>query len=216
MFDASQFNGVARKRALPAGAGELQLLFMSRLVPGKGAKETVDAFCIVAESVPGLHLVCAGNGPDSEQLQHRVKERGLANRVSFPGFVRGPDKAQLLLDSDLFIFPSRLAEGCPVALLEAMGAGLPVVTADTGGIGDVFRDGVNGVLLGALPDAQAIADAIAGMIGDVATLRRIGRHNAAEAHARFEAGSWCHALEADYMSLVSRAKTSSSESRSGY
>mgnify|MGYP002381603292 CR=1 FL=1 len=202
LYDATQFNGLTRRRPLPTDANGLQLLFMSRLVRNKGAFETLQAFAAVAASFPTMRLVCAGDGPEKEGLQRWAHTHGLSeHQVSFPGFVRGSEKAQLLLDSDLFVFPTHYGEGCPVSLLEAMAAGMPVITADAGGIADVFRDGSNGVLLRAGPDYQAVAEALGRMVSDVDALRHMGHENHETASGRFEARAWCRVLEADYASL---------------
>jgi glycosyltransferase involved in cell wall biosynthesis len=209
LFDASQFDGLARQRPLPSSANELQVLFMSRLVPDKGAKETLQAFATLADAVPGIRLVCAGDGPERAGLENWANDHGLSDRARFPGFVRGTDKAQLLLDSDLFVFPTHYGEGCPVALLEAMGAGLPVITARSGGIADVFANGSNGVLLGARPDSHEVALALSAMTRDIETMHSIGRENHRVAFARYEAGTWCRALESDYANMNSTVSGSS-------
>ncbi|MEP7297024.1 MAG: glycosyltransferase family 4 protein [Burkholderiales bacterium] len=201
LFDGAQFNGLARQRPLPSAADELQVLFMSRLVPDKGAKETLQAFAVLAHAVPGIRLVCAGDGPEKAELERWANAHGISDRVHFPGFVRGASKAQLLLDSDLFVFPTHYGEGCPVSLLEAMGAGLPVITARSGGIADVFSNGSNGVLLDTRPDAQAVARALSEMTSNVEAMRRMGRDNHRLAFARYEAGTWCRALESDFASM---------------
>ncbi|MFO1217406.1 MAG: glycosyltransferase family 4 protein [Burkholderiaceae bacterium] len=200
MVDMNQFRGLVRSR--PVDDGSLRLLFMSRLVPRKGAIETVRAFALLADAFPSLRLCCAGDGPERSSLQHWVSERGLADRVSFPGFVRGQAKAQLMLDSDVFVFPTSYGEGCPVTLLEAMAAGLPVVTAEAGGIPDVAQDGVHGRVLAKQPGAQAVADAIGQLLADPAALRRVGQANAIEAARRFDSVHWCRALEGDYAQLL--------------
>jgi glycosyltransferase involved in cell wall biosynthesis len=215
MVDARQFSGLSRRRAPAPAPDGFQLLFMSRLVPDKGAIETLQAFTSVAASKPGLRLVCAGEGPEKAALQRLVTASKLDDRVSFPGFVRGTEKAQLLLDSDLFVFPTRLDEGCPVSLLEAMAAGLPIITTDAGGIGDVFTDGANGVLLGPRPSSERLANAIEELMGDAAALARIGSHNARQAQALYDARTRCRALEEDYLALLADRRISTAQPSPG-
>jgi glycosyltransferase involved in cell wall biosynthesis len=202
MFDGSLFEGIVRTRPRPTKGDEVQVLFMSRLVREKGALETIEAFATVAAETPGLRLVCAGDGPQRAALQEWVEAHGLNGRVTFPGFVRGARKAQLLLDSDLFVFPTRHGEGCPVSLLEAMASGLAIVTTDAGGIADVFQGGHNGILLESGTDSALVAGAIRSLIGDVDRLRDIGQQNASSAQKRFEADPWCRRLEEDYLALA--------------
>lgn len=205
MYDAAQFEGLQRRRPVPAQPNELQLLFMSRLVPRKGALESLEAFAKLSDAEPGIRFVCAGDGPARPALEAAAKALQHDGGVHFPGFVRGAEKAQLLLDSDIFVFPTYYGEGCPVSLLEAMAAGLPVLTADAGGIADLFDTGAKGILLAARPDAAAVAAALRSMSRDVDELRRMGLENQALASTRFEARAWCRTLEADYAGLIERA-----------
>ena len=97
-------------------------------------------------------------------MEQWVKTKGLADRVRFPGYLRGKEKTQVLLNSDLFVFPTYHGEGCPVSLLEAMAAGLPVVATRVNGVPEIIEDGKNGILVDpgnapALPAAiQRISD----------------------------------------------------------
>lgn len=202
MYDHAQFDGLVRCRPPPVEDGAIQMLFLSRLIPGKGAQELIHAFAGLTARFPRASLVIAGDGSDRPAIQAAARASGLVDRVSFPGFVRGRDKSQLLLDSDLFVFPTQLAEGCPVALLEALGAGLPVLASGVGGIVDVFASGAQGKMLSARPRAEEVRGALAEWLTDPERLGTAGAANRLLALRRYEAESWCQALEADYEALV--------------
>ena len=184
MFDGSLFSDLRRSRS---DDGETRLVFMSRFVAEKGIHELLQAFVRLAEEFPGLRLVLLGDGPERPALEARAQEAGLAERVDFAGYVRGHEKAQALVDADIFVFPTYYGEGCPVVLLEAMAAGLPVITHGAGGIPDVFEDGRNGILLSTVT-GESVADAVRRMLTAPEVRSAIGAHNRREAWARYEAG----------------------------
>jgi SAM-dependent methyltransferase len=97
---------------------------------------------------------------------------GVADRVEFCGFVANP--ADLYARADVFLMLSR-HEGLPLALLEAMASGLPVIATDTGGIGEVVRHGRDGLLLPATPTSDQLADRIANLSGRPEVARALGR-----------------------------------------
>ena len=115
--------------------------------------------------------------------------RNIQDKVSFPGYLVGNEKVENLLASDVFVFPS-FSEGCPVALLEAMGAGLPVITTPVGGIPDIFIDGKNGVLLKSV-EPEDIAEAIERLLSNEELCRVTGEHNRREAWEKYEARIVC-------------------------
>ena len=92
-----------------------------------------------------VKYVLCGQGPAREELGEYVRSNRLADRVLFVGY--RSDVGQLLLASDLFVFPS-LREGLSVAVMEAMRAGLPVVAKNIRGNVDLIEDGKGGMLVG--------------------------------------------------------------------
>jgi glycosyltransferase involved in cell wall biosynthesis len=99
-----------------------------------------------------------------------VRDRGLS-MVRFLG--NRPDVPRLLAASDLFVLPS-LWEGLPMALLEGMAAGLPVVATDVAGSRQVVRDGRDGILVPP-GDAAALASAMAAVLANDEERARLGR-----------------------------------------
>ena len=135
-----------------------RVLFLSRLVREKGIYELIEAFRILLPDYPQLQLVIAGNGPEQGRLHTCIQQAGLADRVEFTGYVRGIEKVRVLKQAGLFVFPTYYGEGCPVSLLEAMAAGLPVITTRAGGISHIVRDQENGLLLDEVtPESVAMA-----------------------------------------------------------
>ncbi len=120
------------------------VLFLGRLERRKGIFDLLDAVSILRASIPGIRLVCAGDG-DLESVVQYAKRLGIADAVSVPGWAGPAEKQSFMNRAAVFVLPS-YAEGLPMSLLEAMAAGLPVVATAVGGIPDVVSDGVNGFL----------------------------------------------------------------------
>jgi glycosyltransferase involved in cell wall biosynthesis len=129
--------------------------------------------------------VIAGNGA-VEVSRGRAIALGIANRVQIPGWVDAQAVSGLLATADIFVLPSH-NEGLPVAILEAMGAGLPVVTTPVGAIPELVIDGETGIL--APPgSSSALADALARLVNDPKLRSRLGSNgrNRVETHFRIE------------------------------
>lgn len=127
---------------------------VGRLEEQKGHAYLLDALPPILEEVPDTTVLLAGEGRLRQSLEKQARDLGLADRVRFLGLRR--DVPLVYRALDVFVLPS-LWEGLPLALLEAMGAGLPVVATRVGGVKTVIQDGVNGRLVpaGAPPPLAA-------------------------------------------------------------
>ncbi|MDQ0286985.1 1,4-alpha-glucan branching enzyme [Desulfofundulus luciae] len=119
------------------------IVFLGRLVPEKGVQVLLEALASISERVEGARLLVAGRGPYEEYLKGRVEELGLSPRVQFVGFVDDLGRNRLLEMARVAVFPS-LYEPFGIVALEAMAARVPVVVADTGGLGEIVEHGVDG------------------------------------------------------------------------
>ncbi len=131
-----------------------------------------------------------------------VQAQPLGAAVHFPGFVRGADKVRRLQEAALLVLPS-YAEGLPVAVLEAMAAGLPVVTTPVGGVPDIFSDGVNG-LLTPPGDVPALADALSRLLADADARQAMGHHNRQQALEQFAVPQYVQRLLDVYCQVIGR------------
>jgi glycosyltransferase involved in cell wall biosynthesis len=111
--------------------GQRILLFLSRIHPKKGVDLLIEAFAAVASSDPRLQLVIAG--PDQvgwqKSLQQRAAELGIAERITWPGMLRGELKWGAFRCAELFCLPSH-QENFGIVVAEALACGLPVAIAD--------------------------------------------------------------------------------------
>jgi glycosyltransferase involved in cell wall biosynthesis len=147
---------------------------VGRLAEQKGHVHLLRALPAILAESPRTRLVLAGEGPERAALEEEARRLGLERRVTFLG--HRDDVPTVLAALDLFAFPS-LWEGMPMALLEAMAIGLPVVAARGVGVDEVVTDGVHGLLV-APRDPEDLGRAIARLLGDpreAARLAEAGR-----------------------------------------
>jgi glycosyltransferase involved in cell wall biosynthesis len=156
-IDASAF--VAMRRTRSGAAGELRLAYFGRLVREKGLYELLEGFRLARLEGVAARLVIAGSGPEDAALRRWVDDAALAEHVALPGPLFGEGKFAMLAETDVFVLPTYHAEGLPYSLLEAMAAGIPVITTSVAGIPDVVRDGVHGLFVPPR-DPQALCRAI--------------------------------------------------------
>jgi glycosyltransferase involved in cell wall biosynthesis len=170
----------------PAPGGGIRLLFLSNLLVEKGYQDVVAAFPLLRQRLPDgfrISLVLGGNfslGKDGfrdvaemkADLHRRIAELGLADIVRHVGLVEDRDKQRVLDDADLFLLPTYYEnEGQPLALIEALSRGLPVISTAWRGLGDMVTDGANGLIVPPRsPDA--IAAAVARLACDAALYER--------------------------------------------
>lgn len=146
------------RRAL--GVGEHFVVgAVGRLAPEKNLGLLLRAFARATANAPDAILVLIGDGPERADLERASRELGIAERVHFAGWRQ--DVAQLLPAFDLYALSSH-AEGLPLALLEAMSAGVAVVSTAVGDIPDVVRDAETGRLVAA-GDEPGLASALSAL-----------------------------------------------------
>jgi glycosyltransferase involved in cell wall biosynthesis len=138
----------------------------------------VRAIALASKQNPRLRLLIVGDGPQRESIERLVAELGLANRVRLLGM--RSDVRRLLAASDAFLLTS-VSEGIPVTLIEAMAAGVPIVSTAVGGVPEVVVDGTTG-LLAAAGDVAGIATALAQLADDQRLRRKLA--DAAEHRVR--------------------------------
>lgn len=163
----------------------LQLLFLSRFIKEKGVHNLVEAFSCIAREEPELRLVMAGDGPELETVRNWVLASPVADQITFPGYVVGKEKYDLLWKSHAFVLPSD-TEGCPVSMLEAMAAGCAVIATPVGSIPEIVIPDVNGWLV-ADNSSESIEQGLRRLVDCKADLSEISSKNRDCARNRYSA-----------------------------
>jgi glycosyltransferase involved in cell wall biosynthesis len=173
------------------------LLYVGRLEPQKGLFDLLDAFSQVLEVHPGTRLLIAGSGAIESQVRVRVKDLGLEKGVKMLG-QRG-DIPDLLAASDIFVSAAHW-EGLPVASLEAMAAGLPIVVTAVGDLPRVVQPGTG--LLVSPGDPGGFAACINQLLAQPELREEMGV--AARNHIRchYNAANWADRLLDVYAGVI--------------
>jgi glycosyltransferase involved in cell wall biosynthesis len=119
------------------------LLTVARLSLNKGYGDLLQTTHHIVKEFPDVRLVWVGSGNDRELLTQKLNEYCISDRVLLLGY--RADISRLMKSSDLFVLPTRF-EGLPFTILEAMVCGLPIISTNVGGIPEIIKDRVHGLL----------------------------------------------------------------------
>jgi glycosyltransferase involved in cell wall biosynthesis len=180
-IDLDRYEGLrptgALRRAVGVGPEVPLAGVLGRLVPVKDHATLLEALA----RLPRLHLAVLGDGERRHELTALARQLGVAERAHFTGWWQ--DVPGALGDLDVVVLSSR-HEGTPVALIEALAAGRPVVATNVGGVPSVVEDGVTGWLCPP-GDAEALAAALEGALADPAAARARAERGRERVVARF-------------------------------
>lgn len=171
-----------RRQAIGLAANDRLVLTVARFTPQKGHTALLAAIPTILEREPHAKFLLVGRGPEQASIEEQVRDTGLGDAVRLLG--QRDDVADLLASADLFVLPSHF-EGLPLALLEAMADGVPVITSEVGGTVEAIGSGHP--FLVPPGDAAALASAIVGALGDPAGARASADMAQARFHAQFSA-----------------------------
>jgi len=175
------------------------LVTVANFVPMKGHRWLFEALPRILSRFPDATLVLVGGGPGLDAARACVTARQQASRVR----ILGPraDAVAILALADVVVLPSVAAEGIPIALLEALALGKPVVATLVGGVSEVIHDGANGILVPP-EDSQALADAVSALLADPARAAATAALGRETAGAGFSDDAMVRQLEGLYLELA--------------
>lgn len=180
----------------PSGA---VVAIAAQLIPEKQADLFVKAVAIAARRRSDLRAIVAGDGPERSSVEALARDLGLADRISFLGEIDGVPR--LLRSVDVVVCAARPGfDGVPRVVLEGMASGAVVVTTKVGGVAEVLRDGIDGIVLDR-PGPEALANALVEILADPERRRRY-RTSALERVRLFDARREVRELELLYVSLA--------------
>jgi len=155
------------------------IVSVGRLVHRKGQGVLIEAMPEIIKSIEDVHLLLIGEGPYKKELEKRIKNLGLANRVTFVGRVQYADLPRYICVGDVFAMPSRSrlagleVEGLGIVYLEASACGLPVIGGVSGGAPDAVLQGETGFSVDGR-SAHEVAEALVRVLADKELAQRLG------------------------------------------
>ena len=154
---------------------ELKILFVGSLRPLKAPLTLLQALQILSKKnkeTKDVRLLIAGDGPLRPALENFCKENQM-HKVHFLGKILHEKILEIMSESDIFVLTS-IEEGMPTALIEAMALGKPVIATAVGGIPEVVKDGINGILVPPKSPAH-VAEALDQLLTDSELRRKLGK-----------------------------------------
>lgn len=200
---ASSPGRAAARRALGLDPGQPVVMTVGRLAVMKGQCHLVDAAPLLLRRFPDLAVVLIGDGHLRGALADQAERLRVSHAVRLVG--HRADARGLLDAADVFAMPSR-HEGMPLAVLEAMDAGLPVVGTRVIGTSEAVADGITGRLVPPRRPA-ALAEAIEELLGDAVLRRRMGAAGRRRHAELFTASRMARRTAAVYDEVLARAAT---------
>lgn len=170
--------------ATPWKPGEiLRLVTVARLSKGKNISTIIEAIPVLLSNGLDIKLIIVGDGPEKTSLVSLADKLKISERVSVLGNIPHPDVLELLSNSHLFIFPTRVKEGFPKAVLEAMLCGLPIIATDVSVL-PILLGNDRGMLI-QRTDAEELSKAITELTKDPPRMARMGKmaHEAAKVYS---------------------------------
>jgi glycosyltransferase involved in cell wall biosynthesis len=187
-----------REYRVADASNSFNLLFLGRLGERKGTYDLLRAVAALKGRYSGLQVLCGGDG-DTDAVDKLAEELGISSQVKLLGWVKGKDKERLLSEADALVLPS-YHEGLPMAILEAMAHGIPVISTWVGGIPEAIEDGREGILI-APGDVVALAVGIERLLKNPLLRKAMGKAAIEKAASLFAIDKVLAQLSALYSSL---------------
>lgn len=175
---------------------------VARLYPLKDHETLIYAARIVLEAVPGAQFLIIGDGPRRPELAQLCREVGIENSVHFTGLRN--DIGRLVSALDVLVLSSH-SESLPVAVLEAMACGRPVVCTDVGGVAELVEHGTSGYLV-EHRNPEMLAKHIIGLLQDADLRHRMGAEGRKRVEAEFDLRRCVAAMEELFAGLEETTK----------
>lgn len=183
-IEPERFTPVPRNHSTP-----VRILSVGRLIEKKGHKYLIDACALLAQRGVQFQCQIVGSGPLLHALQNQITCNQLNDWVTLLGSVREHQVLQLNQESDIFVLPCVVSadgdrDGLPVAIIEALACGVPVVSTHVTAVGELIEDGRTGLLVNQR-DSQALADALHSLIANESQRLAMGKEGRARVLEEF-------------------------------
>jgi len=185
----------------------ITILFMAQLVKAKGVYIAVKVCKLLLENGQGnFKLIIAGDGPEYNRLKDYIVKYGLENHIDLVGYVEEEKKEEILNDSDIFLFPTYYGEGCPIVILEAMGAGTAIISTPVAAIPKIVSNNENGFIIDS-KSPEPFYKAVKKLIDNRELLNRIKKRNKDKAEKNYEAEVVTRKIEEKYRRIIKNSLT---------
>lgn len=172
MFEPQE-KGIVR-RGLNIKEEDIVIGYLGRMQEHKGLQYLIEAIFNLQSFIPNLKCLFVGDGPFKRELELKVEALRLKDKVVFTGLRK--DVENFLSIIDIFVQPSTLKEGLPLALAEAAGMGLPLIATNIGGNAEIVINGENGFIV-TEKNAQGLAEKIQYLIENQQARKRMGENS---------------------------------------
>ena len=178
------YNGAIPEQFYPSLHDQsiINILFMGRLGARKGTFDLLKAFLLIHEELPNVKLILGGDG-ELDKANQFVVENNLQSKVEIKGWLSGQDKIDAFRNAQIYVLPS-YNEGLPGSVLEAMAAGLPIVSTSVGGIPEAVLNGVNGIIINP-GDIKSMSSALFKLCKDGSLREKMGNESLVLANSKF-------------------------------
>lgn len=151
------------------------VLFIGLLEEIKGIDVLLKASSIITKSIPNFNLLIVGSGSQENKLKKLSEKLKLEQNVKFLGFISGDKKYSYIKSSEFCVIPSK-HESLPIAVLEFMACGKPIIASDVGGIPFLIENGKNGFLVKS-NDYKELSDKIIYLLNDKDLIQKMGGYS---------------------------------------
>lgn len=189
-----------KRQLLNISEKDFVLGYVGRLSKEKGIQYLIEAAEILNESDIPIKVLIIGDGPEKKDSECLVRQKGLEGKVSFTGFQT--NVKSWIPAMDVFVLPS-LIEGTPMALLEAMAYGIPVVASDVGGVPQIIDSGKEGILVSP-GKPEEIAAGITRLYNDDSLREDFATAAYKKVKSNFDIKDWTKKIEAEYLKVIKK------------
>jgi glycosyltransferase involved in cell wall biosynthesis len=174
----------------PKASKQTDLIYVGRLVEKKGVATLIEALSLLQLDFPTLKLSIVGDGPEKDALEALTGRFGLAEQVDFAGAVENSQVPDWYRSASIAVIPSIVAadgdqEGLGLVAVEALGCGCATIVSDLPALGDVVRDGENGLVFHA-GDARDLATKIRQILSDNTLYEKLVRSSSRSVVSQFD------------------------------
>ncbi|ENZ34382.1 hypothetical protein HMPREF1084_01671 [Clostridium butyricum 60E.3] len=176
------------------------IIFIGYLEKRKGVDVLIKSIPYLKKQDKNINVYICGDGPEKSNLETLVKKLGLCEMVNFEGWIDIYKKKEILKKANLLVFPSR-NEGLPMAILESLGYGIPVISTNVGSIADVIKENYNGYFV-EIGDYENIAKLTNVLIENEEKYKEMSKNAFDSIMNSYEEGKYFNDIKKLYFKLV--------------